>query len=140
MADANKPWLFQKGQSGNPKGRPRKGKSFSDILEAELRKQKKELVDKSTGEVRHIDGKVALCLAYISLAFNADNENVRASCMEKIMKFIDGDFVQHVDMAANVKGVNVIENVKDALDKLSPEERENYLDMCDKMNVENETE
>lgn len=134
MADTNKPWLFQKGQSGNPKGRPRKGKSFCDILNAELKRQKKELTDRTTGEVRHIDGKTALCLAYISLAFNAEQENVRANCMEKIMKFIDGDFIQHVDMDANVKGVNVIQDVKNALDKLTPDERESYLDMCDKIN------
>ena len=50
------------------------------------------------------------------------------------MKFIDGDFVQRVDMDANVSGVNVIEDVKDRLDKLSPEERDDYLSLCEKIN------
>lgn len=141
MADnKNKPWLFQKGQSGNPKGRPRKGKSFCDILNAELKKQKQQMTNHTTGEVRTIDGKTALCLAYIKLAFNAEQESVRASCAEKIMKFIDGDFVQHVDMAANVSGINVIQNVKDSLDKLSPEERDVFLDLSEKLAEENESE
>lgn len=139
MSDPKKPWQFQKGVSGNPHGRPKKGKTFPDILETELKRQKKMLKDKLTGEERQVDGKTALCLAYISLAFNADQENVRANCIEKIMKFIDGDFVQHVDMNANVSS-NVIEEVKDKLDKLSPEDRENYLDLCEKISEENETE
>lgn len=140
MADKNKPWQFQKGVSGNPKGRPKKGKTFSDILEKELTNQKQQMVNAKTGETRVIDGKVALCLAYIKLAFNAENENVRASCQEKIMKFIDGDFVKKVDMTANVSGVNVLENIKDSLDRLSPEERESYLELCEKMNEESEIE
>lgn len=138
IENKDKPWLFQKGKSGNPKGRPRKGKSFCDILNAELKKQKQTYTNHSTGETRSIDGKTALCVAYIKLAFTAEQENVRANCMEKIMKFIDGDFVKHVDMAANVSGIGIMENVKDSLDKLSPEERENFLDMCDKMSESNE--
>lgn len=50
------------------------------------------------------------------------------------MKFIDGDFVQRVAMDANLTGGNIIQNVKDGLDRLTPEERENYFDMCDKIN------
>ena len=137
MSDPNKPWQFKKGVSGNPKGRPRKGKSFSDILEAELKRQKQLMTD-SNGNEREIDGKTALCLAYIKLAFKGEQESVRASCMEKIMKFIDGDFVQRVD--ANVSGVSVLEDVKDSLDKLSPEERDNFLELSEKMSEENETE
>ena len=49
------------------------------------------------------------------------------------MKFIDGEFVQRVAMDANVTGGAVIQDVKDGLDKLTPEERENYFDMCDKL-------
>lgn len=139
MSDPKKPWQFQKGKSGNPNGRPRKGKSFSDILNNELKKQKQILVNPDTGEERQIDGKTALCLAYIKLAFKGDNENVRASCMEKIMKFIDGDFVQHVDMAASVSS-NVLEDIKDGLDKLSQEDRESYLDICEKVNKEAQAE
>ena len=73
---------------------------------------------------------------YINLAFNAEQESVRASCMEKIMKFIDGDFTQHINMDTNITGVSVLEDVKESLDKLSPEERDNYLDLCDKMDTE----
>ena len=56
------------------------------------------------------------------------------------MKFIDGDFVQRVAMDANLTGGAVIQDVKDGLDKLTPEERENYLDMCDKINEGSEEE
>lgn len=136
----DKPWLFQKGKSGNPKGRPRKGKSFCDILNAELKKQKQQLTNHNTGEARIIDGKTALCLAYIKLAFSAEQESVRASCAEKIMKFIDGDFVQHVNMDASVEGVNIISDVKKSLDKLSPEERDQFLDLSEKIAEKDESE
>lgn len=133
------PYLFKKGQSGNPHGRPKKGKSFADILEKELKAQK-QILKNSEGEERVIDGKTALCLAYIKLAFKGENENVRASCMEKIMKFIDGEFVQRVAMDANLTGGTVIQDVKDGLDKLTPEERENYFEMCDKISQGSEEE
>ncbi len=133
------PHLFKKGQSGNPHGRPKKGKSLADILEKELKAQK-QLRKNRNGEEREVDGKTALCLAYIKLAFSSENDNVKASCMEKIMKFIDGDFVQRVAMDAVVANKPVIEDVKDGLDKLTPEERENYFDMCDKINEGSEEE
>ncbi len=56
------------------------------------------------------------------------------------MKFIDGDFVQRVDMDANVSGVSVVNDVKDGLDKLSPDEREDYLALCEKINGEQKAE
>lgn len=97
-------------------------------------KAQKQILKNRNGEEREVDGKTALCLAYIKLAFSSENDNVKASCMEKIMKFIDGDFVQRVAMDANLTGGNIIQNVKDGLDKLTPEERENYFYMCDKIN------
>jgi len=130
---SNKPWQFQKGVSGNPKGRPRKGKTFNDIFVAELKKIKQEITDKSTGEVRTVDGKTALCLAYLRLAFHGETENIRERAIDKIMTRIDGPLIQQIELSGAVEqnGSQALVNMID-VNKLSPEEVETLAKILEK--------
>mgnify|MGYP006916046021 CR=1 FL=1 len=128
MEDSEKekrPWLFQKGKSGNPKGRPRKGKSFNDIFLAELGKMKQEITDPKTGKSRVIDGKTAMCLAYIRLAFHGESEGIREKALDRIMTRIDGPIIQQIELSGSVEqnGTQALVNMID-INKLSPEETE----------------
>ncbi len=126
MEEENKkPWLFQKGKSGNPKGRPRKGKSFNDIFTAELKKMKQEITDPKTGEKRIIDGKTAMVLAYLKLAFHGESDGIREKALDRIMTRIDGPLIQQIELSGAVEqnGTQALVNMID-INKLSPDEVE----------------
>jgi len=52
------PWV--KGQSGNPRGRPKKGEAFTEILKREGSKRDIAYTDPKTGEKKNITRKQAL--------------------------------------------------------------------------------
>lgn len=70
-----------------------------------------------------------LCLSYIKLALNSENENVKASCSEKIIKFIDGEFVQKVE--ASVDNKNPLTSID--ISKLTTEDKMKLEELLVKM-------
>lgn len=86
---------FVKGQSGNPNGRPKKGKTLTDILKAELDKRS---VRDENGEP--MAGKKALAKAIISMCFDARNVEpaTRLAALKYIYDRIDGkpDIFQNI--------------------------------------------
>ena len=96
------PYLFKKGQSGNPKGRPKKGQSFSEILERELLRQTKEM--NLNGEQRVVNGKELLALSLISIAFGKNTKNhEKMVAIERIMDRIDGKAAQGIGFSGVVE-------------------------------------
>lgn len=103
MADPNKPWQFQKGQSGNPKGRPKKGQSFGECLKRELDKIKSTDPD---GE--EVDGTTLMCKAMISLVFNKKiNPALRLKTFSEIVDRVDGKPRQSIEAEITGDGVSL---------------------------------
>lgn len=80
---------FQKGISGNPNGRPKKGNTFTEILE--------KLLLEHTGEIQTINGKKTVngkeVLANALYEIAADTKNapkIRLDAINIIMDRIDG--------------------------------------------------
>jgi hypothetical protein len=86
---------FAKGQSGNPAGRPRKGKTFTETLHKYLNKKGED------GRKNHD----ALCETLINLALNGDDKT-QIPAIKYIMDRIDGKPAQTVD--AQITG-NIID-------------------------------
>jgi hypothetical protein len=80
---------FQKGQSGNPAGRPKKGETITDILRGRL-----ELKDIDTDDGRKITRAEALVDKVMSLAI----EDGDVASIRYIFDRIDGSPRQSVEM------------------------------------------
>lgn len=92
---------FQKGKSGNPNGRPKKGNTFTDILE--------NILLERTGEIQTIDGKKTVhgkeVLANVLYEIAADTNNapkIRLDAINIIMDRIDGKPTQKETIQANI--------------------------------------
>lgn len=129
------PW--QKGQSGNKNGRPKKGLCYADMLDKavkELRSVQKDKEGKVVGEYK---GKMVLAMATVDLATNKTYPpQVRLQAIKEIYDRTDGKPAQSVQLEADVEQTvrDGTKGLKDSLDKLTPEQREMYLDLCDKVN------
>ena len=71
--------MFQKGVSGNPNGRPRKGKTMTDILEKTLRAKSVKMGGKM------VSGKEAAAMKLLQLAVQGD-----VAALKYIFDRIDG--------------------------------------------------
>lgn len=129
------PW--QKGQSGNKNGRPKKGLCYADMLDKavkELRSVQKDKEGKVVGEYK---GKMVLAMATVDLATNKTYPpQVRLQAIKEIYDRTDGKPAQSVQLEADVEQTvrDGTKGLKDSLDRLTPEQREMYLDLCDKVN------
>jgi hypothetical protein len=94
---------FQKGQSGNPQGRPKKAKSLTNILEKALSKKRED------GRTN----KAALVDTLLSLALAGD-----VTALKYVYDRIDGKPVESVNMAADVNATSNLEVIQ-----MSREER-----------------
>lgn len=116
----DRPWLFQKGVSGNPKGRPKKGKTFPDLLQKELERVKLEVQVKE-GQTKTMNGKELLCRTLVRLALNSDDDHIKLQAIDKIFDRMEGKPVSNVVMDAKVDTPSVFDEID--VSKLSTQEK-----------------
>ena len=136
MARSSTTWV--KGQSGNPNGCPKKTDTFSYIFEQRLAK-KKGTIPKPNGKKEKVSGKVLIFEIVYSIATDkAMPAQVRLKAIEMMMERIGGKPLQEIEMSADISSTinDRTKDIKKELDKLSKEEREMYMELCDKVNDE----
>lgn len=92
--------LFEKGQSGNPDGRPPGALSFRSIAEKIL---DGKITIEQAGEMRQISRKEKAILNVINDAVNDEDPNVRLKALAFIMDRTEGKVVDKVEVSANVQ-------------------------------------
>lgn len=116
---------FVKGQSGNPKGAPKKEQTFSKCFEDAVEKLKSELKNDKGETVDKIKGKKVVVQAYMDLAFNKKYQpQIRLKALDTIVSRIDGE--PRVNVSAEVENTN--KPLMDSVDisKLSKEEKAEF--------------
>lgn len=93
-------------------------------------------------ETRTVRGKEAVAQAIIQIAMDRkNNANVRLTAFNTALDRAYGKPIQEIDMAATTTIQNDrTARIKDDLDRLSPEERDMYFELCEKVNAGNEAE
>lgn len=125
---------FEKGKSGNPNGRPRTGKSFAEIMRKVIDAQKSVVnIKDAAGNVidtKTIKGKEVVATAIMQIALDRkNNPAVRLTAFNTALDRAYGRPLQEIDMAATVSNDRTGQ-IKASLDRLSPERRQEYMDLC----------
>ena len=96
------PW--EKGKSGNPNGRPRKGSCYADMLEKAVKNLRSVQKDKDGNITAQYKGKMVLAMATVDLATNkAYPPQIRLQALREIVDRTEGKAPQYLDMMAQVE-------------------------------------
>lgn len=113
---------FQKGKTGNPKGRPKGARSFKTILRELLLVETKE-IDPISGEERKISQKEKLAIAAVLRAMK--DEAYANGALEQILNRLEGKVTEKVEQTVTA-GPSI------DLSKLSTEELEQWRALLEK--------
>jgi hypothetical protein len=108
--------MFQKGQSGNPAGRPKKGQALTDILRKELNKRTIYDEDQKT----YIARKTAIIRKMIDLAIEGD-----LAAQKYIFDRVDGKPMESMELTGQNGGPLAFVELLEAAHKRRKEAEEN---------------
>ncbi len=87
--DSRHPGSWKPGQSGNPKGRPKRGDTFHDLFEKELKKLSLSYTDEKG--TRKIKGKRAIIRAHLAIILSKEvSADTRLRAIDSLYDRIDG--------------------------------------------------
>lgn len=94
--------MFQKGTSGNPNGRPKKGKTFTDVLEKVLRERTGEI--ETAKGLKTVHGKELLANIIYDIAADKNNSpKIRIDAINLIMNRLDGKPLQQMTESVQIE-------------------------------------
>ncbi len=99
---------FQKGTSGNPNGRPKKGNTFTDILEKVLHERTAEI--ETPKGIKTVHGKELLANVLYDIAADKNNApKIRLDAINTIINRIDGKPLQQMAESVQIESSNPLE-------------------------------
>lgn len=95
---------FKKGQSGNPKGRPKKGDSYPEFIEKAVKNLRSVQKDKDGNVTARYKGKMVIAMAVAELATNkAYPPQIRLQAIKEIIDRTDGKAPQYLAMKTQIE-------------------------------------
>ncbi len=108
--------MWKPGTSGNPYGRPKRGNTFADLLEKELKKRKYSMLNPE-GKPIKMSGKQAIIQAHLAIIFSkVASDEVKMRAIDSMYERCDGRPRQAIELTGTEGGPVEIAN-------MSPEER-----------------
>lgn len=139
---------YKKGQSGNPAGKPKGTTNIKTDLLVVYKKLFAEPIVKKDAN-GNIIKKIKLSpeqeIVAAMIKIYRDPKTpvqVRAKILGDLLGYLYTKPTQQIEMIADVEQTirNNTADIKDNLDKLTPEQREAYMELCEKVNDDSDSE
>ena len=131
---------FEKGQSGNPKGRPKGATGVKTDLTLVYKKLFSEPIikkDKDGNVVKKIKltPEQQILASLISMYRDPKTPiQIRAKVAGDLLGYLYTKPTQSIELSGDIEQTVTDNSVKNKLDKLTPEQREAYLELCESVN------
>lgn len=130
--------MWVEGKSGNPKGRPKKDDSFKAYCEKWSNKIKK--IVKIDDKEHKINSKeYSVIVLFKMIQSDSTPDQIKLQAIKLMLEYTEGKPQPEVVSNINIENVQEdakshLDKMKNCLDKFTPEEREEYFKLSEKLN------